>query len=966
MSAAAEDPTNLAALARRLTEPADATVGAHHDPLPLGQDRQALAWALKDLGYAAWHDEPPRVPRVAAVLGALAAHVPAGHAALRAEVRGLACWIDGIAALVRGQLAEGVTGFDAAAAALSEAGNPDAAAQTQVPKVMALSLLGRRTEAAACAESALQVLRALGNWPVAARVGLNLGNLQLLRAAYAQAVPHFREAAVLFARQGDRRHSVLADIGLAEALAALGDLDEAQRIVARARMRTDHPGLGLQQALVEESAALLALVRGRYPEALAGLEAARRRYEGLGVPQYLAIGEKQLADAYLELRLLPEARSLLDASVAQFAALAMPDEQAGALAQRGRAEAMLGQRAAADASFAQAAALFEQLGQGTGAASVALARAELAMATSADAALAWAEQAAAGYATAGQADGQARAAVIRGQALLALGRADASAAVFDAALSRARELGLTQIQVRCLSGLGLAALAQGRQPAALQALDAAIELAEDQHRALPGDEIRHAFLTDHLRPYHERLKLALAEGDATQVLWQLERLRARSLDESPAEAMAAAPDAQNPDAQNPDAEHERALRERLNWLYRRVQRLQDEARTAEAEQAELRRLEHALLEAARRRRLAALAPGASAGAAPPGLWPGLDLPALQASMQAGDTMVVYGVVEDELLACVLSVDQLRLHRHLASWAQVRQAVQAVRFQLEALRHGSALLQRHLNTLLKRLGLRLAQAHALVWAPLAPSLAGAQRVLLVPHADLGALPFAALAPAGGPPLSDLHALALAPSARAAGRSLRAPARALQRALALGESSRLPQAAAEARAVAACYPAGRVLEGVSASPDALRAGLPGADVLHLACHAQFRSDNPRFSALHLHGGALTAHEAEHLPLAARDGSGPLVVLSACETALAEAGPLDEMVGLVRAFLRAGASRVLASLWPVDDLVTARFMADLHPALAAGLPPAEALREAQRRLRQSHPHPFFWAPFTLFGGW
>jgi CHAT domain-containing protein len=75
---------------------------------------------------------------------------------------------------------------------------------------------------------------------------------------------------------------------------------------------------------------------------------------------------------------------------------------------------------------------------------------------------------------------------------------------------------------------------------------------------------------------------------------------------------------------------------------------------------------------------------------------------------------------------------------------------------------------------------------------------------------------------------------------------------------------------------------------------------------------------------------------------------------------------MVGLVRAFLIAGASRVLASLWPVDDAVTAGFMSHFYRALRHGAAPAAALREAQQAVRREHAHPLYWAAFTLYGGW
>jgi CHAT domain-containing protein len=185
--------------------------------------------------------------------------------------------------------------------------------------------------------------------------------------------------------------------------------------------------------------------------------------------------------------------------------------------------------------------------------------------------------------------------------------------------------------------------------------------------------------------------------------------------------------------------------------------------------------------------------------------------------------------------------------------------------------------------------------------------------------------------------------------------------VRQALVIGESSRLPHAAAEARAVGAIYHRADIFVGDEATLGPLRAHSGEADVIHLACHAQFRADNPMFSALYLADGALTVEATEALAL--RPGT---VVLSACETALAEEGTGDEMVGLVRAFLIAGASRVVASLWPVDDAITFRFMTLFHGALSEGVTPGTALRRAQLQVMRDHPHPFHWGAFTLNGRW
>jgi CHAT domain-containing protein len=311
-----------------------------------------------------------------------------------------------------------------------------------------------------------------------------------------------------------------------------------------------------------------------------------------------------------------------------------------------------------------------------------------------------------------------------------------------------------------------------------------------------------------------------------------------------------------------------------------------------------------------------------------------------------------------------------LHRALASWDQVLATVRALRFQMETLCNGAAPVQRHLETLQARAQARLAQLYQQVWAPLVPALGGTQRLLLVPQGPLNAVPFSALAAAwsaasSAPCLGAQFQIAHVPSARAALRGLLRPPRRARQLVALADSGRLPHSQSEVQAVQQLFAQaggqGQVRWGDQATVAQLRALAGQADVLHLACHAQFRSDNPRFSALHLADAALTVEQAEGLALRAAT-----VVLSACETGMAELASGDEQVGLVRAFLVAGASRVLASLWPVDDEVTSRFMGAFYAALVQGQNHASALQTAQADLRLSHPHPFFWAAFCLHGGW
>ena len=95
---------------------------------------------------------------------------------------------------------------------------------------------------------------------------------------------------------------------------------------------------------------------------------------------------------------------------------------------------------------------------------------------------------------------------------------------------------------------------------------------------------------------------------------------------------------------------------------------------------------------------------------------------------------------------------------------------------------------------------------------------------------------------------------------------------------------------------------------------------------------------------------------------------MTLSGCETGLALSGGGDEQLGLGRAFLAAGTSSLVISLWPVEDTATNELMKLFYYYLLKGESKVQALRAAQRQLIQdvssNYAHPYFWAAFRLVG--
>ena len=167
--------------------------------------------------------------------------------------------------------------------------------------------------------------------------------------------------------------------------------------------------------------------------------------------------------------------------------------------------------------------------------------------------------------------------------------------------------------------------------------------------------------------------------------------------------------------------------------------------------------------------------------------------------------------------------------------------------------------------------------------------------------------------------------------------------------------LPGAEAEVRGISRVFRPATVLVGADASESRFRTLAPGYQILHLATFGVLNPQNPLLSYVRLRpgdeqDGRLEVHEVFELALRAR-----LVVLSACETALGSGalGDLpagDDWLGLVQAFLSAGSTRVLATVWPVADRPTASLMTDFYTPTRRSAPEDMALAEARAPRRSA----------------
>ena len=193
---------------------------------------------------------------------------------------------------------------------------------------------------------------------------------------------------------------------------------------------------------------------------------------------------------------------------------------------------------------------------------------------------------------------------------------------------------------------------------------------------------------------------------------------------------------------------------------------------------------------------------------------------------------------------------------------------------------------------------------------------------------------------------------------------------------GTFERLPWTRQEADAIVEAAAERKVLRALDfrASRElATGTELSNYQVVHFATHGILDTQHPQLSGLVLsqideqgapRDGFLRLHDVYQMHLSA-----DLVVLSGCETALGKNLRGEGIVGLTHGFIHAGASQVLATLWPVRDRATAEMMRRFYRGLFRdGLSPSAALRQAQIEMSNERPwrSRFYWAAFVLQGDW
>lgn len=512
------------------------------------------------------------------------------------------------------------------------------------------------------------------------------------------------------------------------------------------------------------------------------------------------------------------------------------------------------------------------------------------------------------------------------QAQLKTGRLAEARQGYDAILAEPRVKGYGTVHFQALHGRALVALADGERAAAIDYLEDAVEVVEAQRSTIAGERYRISFVGDKQDVYRDMVGALLDAGDVDTAFAYAERAKARALVDLLASRTSFGAGARST---------------RVAALLETLDREEVHAAPTATDRT------RGIAIAARHRIVEtepALAPLVTVSAP--------DTARIQALLAPGETLVEYFGGGEALFAFVLRPDGIRGFR--LDGAGLDADVRGFRAAVDVpVGDGYAAIARRL--------------YARLLKPLEAAI-GTDTLLVVPHGILHYLPFAALND-GRRFVVETRAVRMAPSASVLTYlTRRAPAADGILVFGnpdLGDPRRdLPGAEAEARWIAGHHAGARLLVRGAATETAAKAEAGRYGAVHFATHGVFDAERPLTSGLLMAGdggndGTLTVGELYDLELDAG-----LVTLSACETALGQVANGDDVIGLTRGFLFAGARSVVASLWQVDDRATTTLMTRFYEHLARGENKRDALRAGQLAVLKAQPHPNYWAAFQVTG--
>ncbi len=925
-----------------------------------------LAQALRDTYYESWTNEPKRVQKAAQALKSLV------KLKSTEEIKALSFWVSGIAYLTKGKLDSAINSLNKSAETFQAIGKEYESAQTQVAKLYPLALLGRYDEAVKCGKRALKVFVKFKDEIEAGKIENNIGNIYWRRDLHREAEKYYLSALKRFQKFKEISLLAMTENVLASNYSSLNEFRNAEIFYEKALLHSQESKLYVRQAEIEVNIGKLALFRGKFDQALLFLEKSRRKYEELKMPHQVAVAELEIADIYLELNLIREAFGIYQRVTKSFAELKMQGEEARSRANFGRAAIFLRKFDFARSELSKAAELYFAEQNLVGAAIVKLSEAQLEFTEkNYKLALKLATEAEKLLSKTTNSRHKLTTNWLKAECFINLKKFDAAQKLLKETFADAIRQENGQIAQIAQISLGKLANIENNLKQAERHFKKAIELIETLREPLPAEEFRMAFLANKLAPFENLAKIYLAENKFKEAFLVLEKARSRSLAENLGNTIKPINNGQNKVSSKLSKELE-VLREELNWFYSRLNRANESE--IESLQTEAKKREKQIADVMRQI--------ASTDESKFGKQNFLEFGRLQKQLGKQKALVEFVNFDGELSAFVITDKKIHFVADLAKENEILALLEDLQFQFGSLRYGAKILETFMPELKKRADFYLQKLYEKLIKPL-ENFIGERDLTIIPVGALHYVPFHALrcqnslrkragsAPTGDQPayagcsdsseyLIERREISYAPSATVWQFLAAKPVRKMEKALLIGfADERIPLVAQEIENLKKIFPKAKSFTGKRATFSAFTQNAAQFDILHLACHGQFRPENPLFSSLHLADGFVTVKDICSQKLHAK-----LVTLSACETGLNKIFAGDEILGLARGFLSAGVRSLVLSLWTVSDEATTELMKDFYTNLQRGVSISASLQTAQKNFIKRGAHPYFWSPFALIG--
>lgn len=847
-------------------------------------------------------------------------------------------------------------------------GDEVAAAVTRSSALHNLAYLGRYDQVYSWEAKAREALDASGDRLRLAILDHNLANILGRQDKYKEALLCYRRAYEEFQKLDRPRDAAICLRNVAVCHVNLHNFREALEIYEESRAFCQEQGLSRLVMEVNYNMAYLHYLRAEYTRAIRLYRSARREAKEVGDEYHRALCDLGLTETYLELNLTEEAVELARSAYRAFDRQKLPLETAKALTNRAIAVSHRGQADVALRLLRQARKIFVREENRLWPALIDFYSAVVqARENRPREAMELARQALATFARSAAESRAVMCELLLARLHLDLEEASEARATCKAALRRLEGLELPALEHRAFRVLGEIEEFAGDRSRAVGAYRKSHRWLEELRSQIQGDDLKIAFFKDKQVVYESLVWLTMETGetgedtepgrDRREVAFDyIEKAKSRSL----ADLMAFRSHALRPRDAGRDelAARVRHLREELNWFYRQIDLQQMSGE--ESVRAEIQRLrqsarekEDELLRAQRElqssdRELSSIQSADM-----------VDLATIRASLPEDAVLVEYFIARETVFAAVVDGERLELGP-VTTVRRARELQRLLQFQLARTARLSSSQPAGLAAVAaEATRSHLRRLYAELVEPI-EKLFGDRNLVIAPHGFLHYVPFHALLDRQDRSVIERRAVSYAPSASVFHLCATKEIRNHGGSLVMGVADeRAPHIVDEAQAVSGALSNARLLLGEDANEEALRQEGPGCRYLHLATHGLFRRDNPMFSAIQLGTSRLALFDLYNLRLEAE-----LVVLSGCGTGLNAVLGADELLGLTRGLLYAGAQSLLVTLWDVHDVSTAEFMRVFYRELQSGTCRAGALRRTILEHKERYPEPYYWAPFVLVG--